>query len=130
MRNLTAFRVFRKVAAAALLAIGGAGWGALVWVASKPEPPAPQLERAGIGLRPLWDASCQPAVASSRGARYYWAWCEGAGRLKPGNLRHFCAAAEAEMAGLTLAKGCGGGQIPDAAALVSKVEKKPYFSWA
>jgi DNA-binding transcriptional LysR family regulator len=109
VRNLPAFPSLRKAFAVALLAAGGAGWAAFAWVAARPDPPAPEVDSGGaVHLGPLWEPGCPPVVASARGERYYWAWCEGAGQLAPKNLRRFCGPEAAEAAGLTLAKGCGG----------------------
>ncbi len=115
MRNLPAFADLRKAIAALLAALGLVGWGyaLLAQSALSTVPPVAveaNLETSGAP-KPLWAQACMPIVASARGERYYFAWCEGAGRLKPGNVRHFCGAGAAELAGLTLATGCGGDAV-------------------
>lgn len=106
MRNLPAFARTRKALAVALWVAGGAGWALAVWLPGEAPAPRPELEVGGAGLATLWDEACPPVVASARGKRYYWAWCEAAGTLKPGNLRHFCGPEEAERAGFSPAQGC------------------------
>jgi hypothetical protein len=107
VRNLPAFRTIRKALAALLWVAGAAGWGGAWWASRKVDAtPAVEVERGGAPLGPLWDEACPPVVASSRGKRYYWAWCEGAMGLKEANLRHFCGPEEAQRAGLSPAEGC------------------------
>lgn len=110
VRNLPAFPRVRKVLRLLLWGGGAAGWVAVLWLRfAVAGPPPVEIERGGATLGPLWEPDCPPVVASSRGSRYYWGWCEGAGALKPANLRHFCGADEAEAAGFSPAKGCGEG---------------------
>lgn len=108
MRNLPALSRVRKAARLLLWGGGALGWFAVGWsVWAVPGSPLVAIERGGAGLSPLWGDACPPVVASRRGKRYYYAWCEGSGQLKPQNLVEFCGPEAAERAGFTRAKGCG-----------------------
>lgn len=47
-----------------------------------------------------------PVVASSRGTRYYFPWCDGAEKLSPKNKISFPKEADALKAGYILAANC------------------------
>ena len=118
MRNLPALSRVRKAARLLLWGGGALGWlvaGLATW-AGVGAPPV-EIERGGAALPPLWGDACPPIVASRRGKRYYFAWCEGAGQLKPQNLVEFCGSEAAERAGFTRAEGCGDGPIVEPPAI-------------
>lgn len=108
MRNLPALSRVRKAARLFLWGGGALGWAVAGWFGyAPPAPPPVEVEARGAALSLPWDEDCVPVVASRRGKRYYFAWCEGAGRLSPQNLVEFCGPEAAEGAGLTRAEGCG-----------------------
>ncbi len=118
MRNLPALSRVRKAARLFLWGGGALGWLSVVLAspAASRVPPV-EIERPGTALPPLWGEACVPIVASRQGKRYYYAWCEGAGRLAPKNLVEFCGPEAAEGAGFTLAKGCGEGPVDGPSAV-------------
>lgn len=111
VRNLPAFPAVRKALLCFLWGGGATGWALAAWRHGPgAEAPPVEIERGGATLGPLWDEACPPAVASRKGKRYYWAWCEGAAALKPANVVRFCGAGAAEAAGFLPAAGCVGGE--------------------
>ena len=47
-------------------------------------------------------------LASYSGSVYYYPWCQGAGKIAPGNQRWFASEQEAQKAGYTASKSCKG----------------------